>query len=111
MNYVVYGAAAGSHAVLALAALKQATVHHYLAFEVDARALVMRAVDIEGKEIETLRLENKGAAPPEVEVDGKPDPKATPIAPETKTKPDERLHDEPDDDTQRKKVTDPASTR
>lgn len=113
VNYVVSGGGGGQLTRFfgRSRALKQATVHHYLAVAVDARSLVMRAVDIEGKEIETLRLEQKGAAPPAVEVDGKPDPEATPIAPETRTVPDERLHDEPDDDTQRKKVTDPAPTR
>jgi predicted phosphodiesterase len=105
VNYVVSGGGGGqltrffgqSHA------LKQATVHHFLSFEVTASALTMKAIDIEGKEIETLHLTKQGDAV-KVKVNDKPDTKANPVPPEQTIIPDEKIHVEPDDDTQRIKV-------
>ncbi|MBA3460253.1 MAG: metallophosphoesterase [Deltaproteobacteria bacterium] len=89
-------------------ALKQATKHHFLAFEATAAELKMKVVDINGREIETLALtKDRPNQEPKVEVDGKPETTETPIAPETKVKPDEKLHDEPDDDKTKVKVPPP----
>ncbi|MBA3460254.1 MAG: metallophosphoesterase [Deltaproteobacteria bacterium] len=100
VNYVVSGGGGGQLTKFfgENRALKQATKHHYLAFEVTAAELKMKVVDINGREIETLKLAKEGV---KVKVDGKADTRESPIAPETKTKPDEKLHDEPDDDKDR----------
>ncbi len=105
VNYIVSGGGGGqlTKFVGTKEALKQATVHHFLAFEVSPDELKMRAIDIAGNEIETLRLTKQGEAT-KVKVNGETDDRANPVAPETKTVPDETLHDEPDDDTQRKKA-------
>ncbi|MBA3818283.1 MAG: metallophosphoesterase [Deltaproteobacteria bacterium] len=93
-------------------ALKQATVHHYLTFEVTAQQFTMKAIDISGKEIETLRMTKEGpgvaAEDTKVKVNDKPDDSSNVVAPETKTVPDEKVHDGPDDDTHREKVEPPA---
>jgi hypothetical protein len=109
VNYVVSGGGGGQLTKFygKSRSLKQATVHHYLAFEVTAKALTMKAIDINGREIETLKLSKK---PGDVKVrtDGHPDIRVTPVAPEKKTKPDEKLHDEPDDDKNKPHVPPPA---
>ena len=107
VNYVVSGGGGGQLYGFAghTRAITQASVHHFLAFEASEKALVMRAIDIEGKEIEMVRLEKPfPAAKPRVKVDGQPETKQTPVAPEKKTVPDEKLHDEPDDDVHKNKV-------
>ena len=106
VNYVVSGGGGGQLTRFfgSSRALKQSTRHHYLAFEVTAKELKMRVVDINGREIETLKLAKEGV---KVKVDGEPETKQTPIAPEKKVKPDEKLHDEPDDDKGKIKVPPP----
>lgn len=110
VNYVVSGGGGGrltrffGHSM----ALKQATVHHYLAFEVSAKALTMRAIDINGQEIESLKLDKQPAGDTKVKVNGKPDPRVTPVPPEQDVKPDEQLHDKPDDDVHKNEVPPPA---
>jgi hypothetical protein len=105
VNYVVSGGGGGqlTRFYSGSRALKQATVHHFLLFEVTAKALVMKAIDISGKEIEELRLAQDGERV-KVKVNDKPDEKANPVPPEKKIVPDEKIHDEPDDDTRRDKV-------
>lgn len=90
VNYIVSG---GGGARLMyfwgnLRALKQSAVHHFLTFEATAESLLMKAINIDGREIDTLHLEK-----------GKPQLEQSPIAPEKKSEPDERIHDKPDDDT------------
>lgn len=105
VNYIVSGGGGGQltrffgHSK----ALKQATVHHFLSFEVTAKTLVMTAIDISGHEIETLRL-SKQPNGVDVKVNDKPDPSSNPVAPEQTIVPDDRIHAEPDDDTHREKV-------
>jgi predicted phosphodiesterase len=105
VNYIVSGGGGGQLTKFygRRMALKQATVHHFLLFEVTSEALDMKALDIAGKEIEALHL-TKGTGSPKVEVDGIPDPRVTPVAPEKQVVPDEKVHDEPDDDTEKPKV-------
>jgi predicted phosphodiesterase len=105
VNYVVSGGGGGQLTRFygEKLALKQATVHHFLAFEVTATSLVMKAIDIEGHEIETLRLIKRDGRN-QVEVDAVPDPRSNPVPPETQTVPDEQIHHEPDDDAQRPKA-------
>jgi 3',5'-cyclic AMP phosphodiesterase CpdA len=69
-----------------LKAMAQAARHHFLAFEVSATHLEMRVIDINGEEIESVKLE-KASLPTE----------QTPIKPEKEIVPDERIHDKPDD--------------
>ena len=99
VNYVVSGGGGGQLNYFwgNTNALKQATVHHFLAFEVSAKTLVMNVQDITGKRIETVRL-TKDAEGVKAKVNDKPETKQNPIPEETKTKPDEKLHDGPDDD-------------
>lgn len=102
VNYVVSGGGGGQLNHFwgsANHALEQATVHHFLAFEVTAKTLVMNVQDISGKRIETLRLtkEDPGVKA-KVKVNDKPETKQNPIPEETKTKPDETIHDKPDDE-------------
>jgi 3',5'-cyclic AMP phosphodiesterase CpdA len=106
VNYVVSGGGGGQLTRFfgTSRALKQATVHHFLAFDVTSTKLVMRAIDISGKEIESLSL-TKEATGVKTKVDGKTDDQVTPIAPEPNVVPDEKVHDGPDDDVQRDKAT------
>jgi predicted MPP superfamily phosphohydrolase len=108
VNYIVSGGGGGQLTKFfgKQRSLKQATVHHYLAFEATGKTLTMKAIDITGKEIETLTLSKK---PNDIEVktDGHPDIRTTPVPPETHTKPDEKLHDEPDDDKDKIHVAPP----
>ena len=108
VNYVVSGGGGGQLTRFfgTQQALKQATAHHYLAFEVTAKALTMKAIDINGREIESLKLSKEPDKPP-VKVNGKPDPRANPVAPEKQIKPDEKLHDKPDDDKEQIHVAPP----
>ncbi|MEO8552317.1 MAG: metallophosphoesterase [Kofleriaceae bacterium] len=107
VNYVVSGGGGGQLTRFygTSRALKQATVHHFLAFDVTATKLVMRAIDISGNEIESLSLTKAASGVNKTKVDGKTDNKVTPIPPETKIVPDEKVHDGPDDDVQRDKAT------
>jgi 3',5'-cyclic AMP phosphodiesterase CpdA len=109
VNYVVSGGGGGQLTRFwgGSRALKQATVHHFLSFEVTAKTLVMKAIDIAGNEIETLRLTKDGDRV-KTKVNDKPDERSTPVPPEKKIVPDEKIHDEPDDDKHRKKVDPPA---
>ena len=106
VNYVVSGGGGGQLTRFfgETLALKQATVHNFLSFAVTAKHLEMRAIDIEGKEIETLELTKDKAGDVNVKVDHKADAKQNSVAPETKTIPDEKVHDGPDDDEDRPKA-------
>lgn len=99
VNYVISGGGGGqlTHFWGSSHALKQKEVHHFLAFEVSANHLTMKAIDINGKEIETLHLD-KSSGTVKTKVDGQPENKQTPLPPEKVIQPDEKLHDEPDDD-------------
>lgn len=68
-------------------ALRQAAVHHFLSFEVTADTLEMKAIDIDGREIDKLSLAKDKLQGPQ-----------SPVAPEKQIKPDEKIHDGPDDD-------------
>jgi 3',5'-cyclic AMP phosphodiesterase CpdA len=109
VNYIVSGGGGGQLTRFfgRSLALKQATVHHFLSFEVTANALDMKAIDIAGNEIETLHLTKHGDEV-KVKVNDKPDDKSNAVPPEQRIVPDETIHREPDDDTQRPKV-EPAS--
>lgn len=109
VNYVVSGGGGGqlTHFFGTARSLKQATVHHFLAFEVTATDLAMRAINIDGKEIESLKLHKDGAAEVKTKVNDVPDERSTPIAPEKEIQPDEEVHDGPDDDVQKPKVGPP----
>ena len=100
VNYVVSGGGGGQLTRFdgTSEALSQATRHHFLAFEVSGEVLEMRVIDIDGTEIETLRLD-KQSGETRVEVDDTPDERSTPVAPETRTIPDETLHDKADVET------------
>ena len=94
VNYVVSG---GGGAQLVgfwgnTNAIKQKTVHHFLSFEATKDKLSMKAIDIEGKVIDTLELSKNKAQPP-----------SQPIPTEKKIVPDEKVHDEKDDDSKEKK--------
>jgi predicted phosphodiesterase len=105
VNYVVSGGGGGrlTRFFGLHYSLKKATAHHFLHFAVSKDVLTMKAIGIDGREIETLELQKDAAdAPPKVKVDDKPEEKQTPIAPEKETRPDEKLHDEPDDDKNEK---------
>jgi hypothetical protein len=105
VNYIVSGGGGGQLTRFfgRSRALKQATVHHFLSFEVTAKTLNMKAIDISGHEIETLRLTKDGAGV-KVKVNDKPDNKSNAVPPEKTIIPDETIHNEPDDDTHRDKV-------
>jgi hypothetical protein len=96
VNYIVSG---GGGARLMyfwgnLNSLKQATVHHFLSFEVTAKKLAMKVIDINGRVIETLRLDKE-----------KPPQRDSPLLPvEKQIKPDEKIHDEPDDDVKKPRL-------
>lgn len=112
VNYVVSGGGGGQLTRLfgSSRALKQFTLHHFLAFEVGANKLEMRAIDINGRELEKLELSKPSKDDrAKVEVDDKLDPKQTPVAPEQDTVPDEKLHDEPDDDTSKHQLDVPSA--
>lgn len=101
VNYVISGGGGGrlTRFFGSQRSIKKATVHHFLHFEVTANKLVMRVIDINGREIEKMELDKqRDKETPEVKVDNKPEQKETPIAPEQTIQPDEKLHDEPDDD-------------
>ncbi len=104
VNYVVSGGGGGQLTRFFgdSLALKQFTVHHFLWFEVGAQKLQMRVIDIQGRELEKLELSKKPTDDKaKVKVNDKPDSKQNPVVPEPKVVPDEKLHDEPDDDKQR----------
>jgi hypothetical protein len=105
VNYIVSGGGGGQLTRFygRNEALKQATVHHFLAFEVSPTELKMKAIDIEGNEIESLALRKDGAKT-DVKVDGVIDNRETPVAPEKEIVPDEKVHDEPDDDAKKEKA-------
>lgn len=106
VNYVVSGGGGGQLTRFfgSQRALKQATVHHYLAFEVTKQKLQMKVIDINGKEIETLTLDKK----PTGETQSS-DPRRNTVPPEKTIKPDEKLHDEPDNDIEQRKVEPPIT--
>jgi len=105
VNYIVSGGGGGQLTRFfgGSRALKQATVHHFLSFEVTAKTLDMKAIDISGREIETLRLTKTGADV-KVKVNDKPENRSNTVPPEKVIIPDEKIHNEPDDDTHREKV-------
>ncbi len=109
VNYVISGGGGGqlTHFFGTARSLKQATVHHFLAFEVTASTLTMRAINIDGKEIESLKLSKDNKGDVKTKVNDVPDERTTPIAPEKKVEPDETVHDGPDDDVQHPKVGPP----
>jgi len=109
VNYIVSGGGGGQLTRFfgGSLALKQATVHHFLWFEVTAKELVMKAIDISGREIETLKL-NKDGTDVKVKVNDKPAPATNPVPPEKTIVPDEQIHNEPDDDRERVKVNPPT---
>ncbi len=109
VNYVVSGGGGGqlTHFFGTARSLKQATVHHFLAIEVTATNLAMRAINIDGKEIESLKLTKDGNADVKTKVNDVPDERSTPIAPEKEIKPDGEVHDGPDDDVHQPKVGPP----
>lgn len=111
VNYIVSGGGGGQLTRFfgASRALKQFTVHHFLAFDVTAKELDMRVIDIAGHEIEKLHLTKDSAGDNKQKVNDKPDTKENVVPPEQKVVPDEKIHDEPDDDKEREKVT-PAAT-
>lgn len=113
VNYIVSGGGGGQLTRFfgASRALKQFTVHHFLAFDVTAKKLEMRVIDISGRELEKLTLaKDSKDAPKEQKINDKPDTKQNVVPPEPKVIPDEKIHDEPDDDKAREKVTPAAST-
>ncbi|MGH9885628.1 MAG: hypothetical protein ACREBE_08875, partial [bacterium] len=71
-----------------------------------AENLTMKAIDISGHEIETVKLTKQGDTT-KVKVNDQPEQKQTPVPPEKAIVPDEKIHNEPDDDIERRKV-DPA---
>jgi len=112
VNYVVSGGGGGQLTRLfgSSRALKQFTLHHFLAFEVGPEKLEMRVIDINGRELEKLELIKPSKEDTaKVKVDDKAAPKQNQIAPEKTTVPDEKLHDEPDDDKSEKKIEVPSA--
>jgi hypothetical protein len=110
VNYVVSGGGGGQLTTFfrGSRARKQFTVHHFLSFEVTAKELLMKAIDISGNELETLRL-TKENGDNKVKVNDKPE-KPNVVPSEKTIVPDEKIHHEPDDDTEREKV-DPEKPR
>jgi predicted phosphodiesterase len=105
VNYVVSGGGGGrlTRFFGLHYSLKKATKHHFLHFAVSADTLTMKAIDIDGREIETLEIKKDSEqAKPEVKVDDKPEDTQSPVPPAPPTQPDEKLHDEPDDDKNEK---------
>ncbi len=112
VNYVVSGGGGGrlTRFFGESRALKQFTLHHFLAFEVGPAKLEMRVIDINGRELEKLELSKPSKDDKvKVKVDDKVDPKKSPITPEKEVVPDEKLHDEPDDDKSEKKIEVPSA--
>ncbi len=112
VNYVVSGGGGGQLTRLygSSRALKQFTLHHFLAFEVGPDKLEMRVIDVNGRDLEKLELSKPSKDDKtKVKVDDKVDPKQTPVAPEKEIVPDEKLHDEPDDDKSDKKIEVPSA--
>lgn len=106
VNYIVSGGGGGQLTRFfgTSRALKQYTVHHFLAFDVTAKELDMRVIDISGHELEKLHLaKDSKNAPTEQKVNDKPDTKQNVVPPEPRVVPDEKIHDEPDDDKERDK--------
>lgn len=102
VNYIVSGGGGGrlTRFFGLHYSIKKAMVHHFLHVTANQDTLTLRAIDINGNEIEKLELTKPSdASVPEVKVDDKPEQKQTPVAPEPTTQPDEKLHDEPDDDS------------
>lgn len=111
VNYVVSGGGGGRLTKVygSSRALKQFTLHHFLAFEVGPEKLEMRVIDINGRDLEKLELTKPSKDDKaKVKVDDKVDPKQTPVTPEKDVVPDEKLHDEPDDDKSEKKIEVPS---
>lgn len=108
VNYVVSGGGGGQLNDFwgNIGALRQAAVHHFLAFAVTATKLEMRVVTIDGKLVERLELTKRDDGGTNNKVNDKPETKKTPVPEETQTKPDETLHDGPDDDVRTPKVPD-----
>ena len=106
VNYVVSGGGGGQLHYFGgrSQALKQAAVHHFLAFEVSADKLTMRAIDIEGREIEKMELTKPDGGAKKAEVNDKPENKQNAVPPEKQVVPDEKVHDEPDDDRKKPKA-------
>jgi len=101
VNYIISGGGGGrlTRFFGSQKSIKKASRHHFLHFAVTSTTLAMKAIDIDGKVIETVELEKeRDNAKPDVKVNDKPETKETPIAPEKTTVPDEQLHDGPDDD-------------
>ena len=109
VNYIVSGGGGGQLTKFYghVKSLKQATVHHYLAFEVSRTKLSMKAIAINGRPIETMSLTKTPLNNEKVKTDGKPDPRVTPVPPEKEIKPDEKLKDKPDDDKHKNHVPPP----
>jgi hypothetical protein len=74
-------------------ALKQVVAHHFLSFEVTAEKLEMKVIDIDGRVIDRLSLAKDKLQGPQ-----------SPVAPEKQIKPDERIHDGPDDDANKPRL-------
>ncbi|MBA2541285.1 MAG: metallophosphoesterase, partial [Deltaproteobacteria bacterium] len=90
VNYIVSGGGGGQLTRFygASEALKQFTVHHFLAFEVGAEKLEMRVIDISGNELEKLELTKEPKDDKaKVKVDDKPTTEQNPVAPEDKVVP------------------------
>lgn len=102
-NYIVSGGGGGQLTRFwgTSRALTQYTVHHFLAFDVTAKELDMRVIDISGREIEKLHLTKDRAGDTKQKVNDQPDTKQNAVPPEPKVVPDEKIHDEPDDDEHR----------
>lgn len=107
VNYVVSGGGGGqlTRILGRSKSLAKAAVHHFLAFEVSATQLQMRAIDINGKEIERLELSKDDAGATKLEINDKPSTRQNQIPPEPNAVSDEKVHDEPDDDHGRREAT------
>ncbi len=107
VNYIVSGGGGGQLTTFygQSLALKQFTLHHFLSFDVSATTLTMKVIDIQGRELETFELSKKKKNDDvKIKVDDKPDGKSNDVPPEKQIVPDEKLHDEPDDDQHHEKV-------
>ena len=107
VNYVVSGGGGGQLTRFfgESLALKQFTLHHFLSFDVSATTFTMKVIDIKGRELETFEISKKAKNEDvKIKVDDKPDGSSNDVPPEKQIVPDEKLHDEPDDDQERMKV-------